>query len=168
MVLLSQPPLYSFPSSDRRWATLLMTSSVQVQCCMTSTETIRSIRGGEPRTTTSTFTQLLTSDAMFVQCCFTSTETTLRSIRGGEPRTSTSTFTQLLTSDAMFVQCCFTSTETTLRSIRGGEPRTSTSTFTQLLSSDLISQHTSPIRTGAAQYTDCPDVTRRAHSHFFA
>ena len=35
---------------------------VQVQCCFTSLETIRTIRDGEPRTATSTFTQLLSSD----------------------------------------------------------------------------------------------------------
>ena len=35
---------------------------VQVQCCFTSTETIRTIRDGEPRSATSTFTQLLSSD----------------------------------------------------------------------------------------------------------
>ena len=32
-----------------------------VQCCFPSTETIRTIRDGEPRTATSTFTQLLSS-----------------------------------------------------------------------------------------------------------
>ena len=32
-----------------------------VQCCFTSTETIRLIRDGDPRTATSTFTQLLSS-----------------------------------------------------------------------------------------------------------
>ena len=37
-----------------------------VQCCFTSTETIRTIRDGEPRTATSTFTQLLSSEG---QCC---------------------------------------------------------------------------------------------------
>ena len=36
---------------------------VQVQFCLTSTETKRTIRDGEPRTSTSTFTQLLSSDA---------------------------------------------------------------------------------------------------------
>ena len=35
---------------------------VQVQCCFTSTETVPTIRDGEPRTATSTFTQLLNSD----------------------------------------------------------------------------------------------------------
>ena len=35
---------------------------VRVQCCFTSTETVRTIRDGEPRTSTSTFTQLLNSD----------------------------------------------------------------------------------------------------------
>ena len=33
----------------------------KVQRCLTSTETVRTIRDGEPRTATSTFTQLLTS-----------------------------------------------------------------------------------------------------------
>ena len=37
-------------------------ASVQVQCCFTSTETIRTIRNGEPRTATSLFTQLLISE----------------------------------------------------------------------------------------------------------
>ena len=35
---------------------------LQVQGCFTSTETIRIIRDGEPRTATSTFTRLLNSD----------------------------------------------------------------------------------------------------------
>ena len=34
---------------------------VQVQCCFTSTETIRTIKDGEPRTAASISTQLLTS-----------------------------------------------------------------------------------------------------------
>ena len=65
-----------------------------------SAETIRIIRDGEPRTATSTFTQLLNSELqpVQVQCCFTSTET-VRTIRDGEPRTATSTFTQLLSSN---------------------------------------------------------------------
>ena len=66
----------------------LMSSAVK------STETIRLIRDGEPRTATSTFTQLLSSD---VQCRFTSTET-IRLIRDGEPGMAISTFTQLLNS----------------------------------------------------------------------
>ena len=36
---------------------------VEVQFCFTSTETVRTIRDGEPRTATSTFTQLLNSGA---------------------------------------------------------------------------------------------------------
>ena len=32
------------------------------QCCFTSAETLRTVRDGEPRTSTSAFTQLLTSD----------------------------------------------------------------------------------------------------------
>ena len=72
----------------------------EFQCCFSSTETIRIIRDGEPRTSTSTFTQLLNSPPTMVQvqCCFTPTET-VRAIMDGEPRTSTSTFTQLLSSN---------------------------------------------------------------------
>ena len=76
---------------------------VQVQCCFSSTETIRTIRDGEPRTAPSTFTDTapeLWSLTVQVQCGFTSTET-VRTIRGGEPRTATSTFTQLLSSDLL-------------------------------------------------------------------
>ena len=52
---------------------------VRVQCCFTSTETVRTVRDGEPRTPTLIFTQLLT-----VQCCFTSTQT-VRTVMDGEP-----------------------------------------------------------------------------------
>ena len=44
----------------------------------------RLIRDGEPRTATSTFTQLLSSESWLVECCFTSTET-IRLIRTGSP-----------------------------------------------------------------------------------
>ena len=37
--------------------------TVQVQCCFTSTEAIKTIREGEPRTATSTFTKLLSSES---------------------------------------------------------------------------------------------------------
>ena len=37
-----------------------------VQCCFTSTETIRLIRDGESRTATSTFTQLLSSVLKYI------------------------------------------------------------------------------------------------------
>ena len=37
-----------------------------VQCCFTSTETVRTIRDGEPRTATSTSTQLLSSASSMV------------------------------------------------------------------------------------------------------
>ena len=54
--------------------------SHHVQCCLTSTETIKTIRDEETRTSTSTFTQLLSSDMMVqFQCCFTSTFTQLMS-----------------------------------------------------------------------------------------
>ena len=72
------------------------------QSWFTSTETIRTIRDGEPRTATSTFTQLLTSEGgfffFFMFHFFTSTET-IRTIRDGEPRTAASNFTHLLRSD---------------------------------------------------------------------
>ena len=90
-------------------------------------------RGLEPRTSTSTFTQLLSSASYKtcgqVQCCFTSTETYgLLGTKspGRPPRLPYKTCGQ--------VQCCFTSTET-VRTFRDRETRTSTSTFTQLLSS---------------------------------
>ena len=41
---------------------LLTVTTLQVQSCFTSTETLRIIRDGEPRTATSTFTQLLSSE----------------------------------------------------------------------------------------------------------
>jgi len=41
---------------------------VHVQCCFTSTETIRTIRDREPRTVTSTFTQLLSSEDEELLC----------------------------------------------------------------------------------------------------
>ena len=41
---------------------------VHVQCCFTSTETIRFIRDGDPRTVTSTFTQLLSSEDEELLC----------------------------------------------------------------------------------------------------
>ena len=54
---------------------------VRVQCCgLKSTETIRTIRDGVPRTSTSTLTQLLSSDQSWVQRCCTFTET-IRTIR---------------------------------------------------------------------------------------
>ena len=73
----------------------LKTLGVQLQCCFTSTETVRTIMDGESRTATWTFTQLLSFEA--VQCCFLSTEA-VGTIRDGEPKTATSTFTQLLNS----------------------------------------------------------------------
>ena len=60
----------SFPTSfrsDLHVVLIVLTNGVHdgeklcFKCCFTSTETIRLIRDGEPRTTTSTFTQLLSS-----------------------------------------------------------------------------------------------------------
>ena len=42
----------------------LSLNSVRVQCCFTSTETVQTIRDGEPRRSSSTFTQLLSSESL--------------------------------------------------------------------------------------------------------
>ena len=42
--------------------TIIQVSWIQVQCCFTSTETIRTSMDAEPRTATSTFTHLLNSE----------------------------------------------------------------------------------------------------------
>ena len=39
------------------------------KCCITSTEIMMTIRGGEPRTPTSTFTQLRSSNVLLVESC---------------------------------------------------------------------------------------------------
>ena len=82
-------------------------ASVQVQCCFTSTETIRTIRDREPSgTATSTFTQL----NVHID------PTDYYYFRDGEPRTVTSTFTQLNVHMDPTNYCYFSD----------GEPRTST------------------------------------------
>ena len=97
-----------------------------------------SIRDGEPRTSTSTLTQLLSSDSSwFVQFCLTSTST-VRTIRDGEPRTSTSNFTQLLNS-VVLLHFCVALRPQRLYGLLGTS-RTSTSTFTQLLNSVVLLQ----------------------------
>ena len=40
-------------------------SLFKFQCCFTSTETKRTVKDGEPRTATSTFTQLLNSEGQY-------------------------------------------------------------------------------------------------------
>ena len=62
---------------------------VQVQCCFTSTETVRTVRDGEPKAATSISTQFLSSERPRVHSCFTSTET-VRTVRDGEPKAATS------------------------------------------------------------------------------
>ena len=54
--------LYMQAESPGRLPPELSVTKVQVQCCFTSTETIRIIMDGETGTATSTFTQLLSSD----------------------------------------------------------------------------------------------------------
>ena len=60
--------------------------TINVQRCFTSTETVRTVRDGEPtRTATSTFTQLLNSELQPVHWYFTSTETVRRLLGTGSP-----------------------------------------------------------------------------------
>ena len=61
-----------------------------VQCCFTSTETVGTIRDREPRTATSTLTQLLSSDDSYIHSSLLLN--VHRNRRDGEPRTATSTF----------------------------------------------------------------------------
>ena len=69
--------------------TQLLSSESGVQCCFKSTETTRTVRDGEPRTATSTFTQLQSS----IQSPFFSgalyPRATIRTIRDRESRTGT-------------------------------------------------------------------------------
>ena len=53
------PPLFQAASGIQHLPLLLL---LLLQCCFTSTETIRNIWDGELRTSTSSFTQLLSSD----------------------------------------------------------------------------------------------------------
>ena len=88
---------------------------------------MKTIRDGELRTSTSTFTQQFLSSAdviFFFKCCFRTGSS------GWPPRRSHSSWALFLSSS----ECRFTSTET-IRTVRDGELRTSTSTFTQFLSS---------------------------------
>ena len=76
-------------------------TSWHVEYCFTSTDTVRTVRDGEPMTSTSTFTQLLSSEMNTFNrsvLLYASTET-VPTVRDGEPRTATSTFTQPLGSE---------------------------------------------------------------------
>ena len=98
-----------------------LSARVQVLCCFASTETIGTIKDGEPRTVTS-FTQLLGSEMRLVlmllyvhsswalkcaliQSRLTSVHSNHKdyNIRDGEPRMATSSFTQVLGSEMRFV-----------------------------------------------------------------
>ena len=106
--------------------------------CFTSTETIRTVRGGEPRMDTSSFTQLLNSVWIRVRCCFTSTETvgTMKS-PGRPPRLSPAPELSAVTVLSSSSVLLFVHRDP--QTIRDWEePRTATSTFTQLLSSVWI------------------------------
>ena len=60
-VLLRSQSQASNKSNEGRKRGLLLPFSVLLQCCFASTETVRTIMDGEPRTATSTCTQLLAS-----------------------------------------------------------------------------------------------------------
>ena len=66
--------------------------------CFTSTETIRTVRDGEPRTATSTFTLLLSSVNISSMLLYVHRDHIIKTISDGEPGTATLTFTQLLSS----------------------------------------------------------------------
>ena len=96
------------PLSHSSW-TLGRECGVHVQCCVVSTETVRTIRDpGRPPPLSHSSWALGREYGVHVQCCFTSTETvrTVRTVSDVEPRTSTSTFTQLLNSYVTSKKCC--------------------------------------------------------------
>ena len=103
-------------------------SARRLQCCFTSTETIRE---GDHRSLTSSFTQLLGS-ILPLECCFTSTET-VGTIRDWSPGHLPLLSHNSGLGPVFSLQCCFTSTET----IWEGDRRSLTSSFTQLLGSIL-------------------------------
>ena len=81
--------------SDDHWMTDFMNrSTVPVQCCFMSTETIR--------TATSTLTQLLSSELRLFNVALR--PQTIRTIRDREPRTTTSTLTQFLSPEVHWLQ----------------------------------------------------------------
>ena len=68
-ILHFQQPRDLLPARPESHGSCMILVQVQIQCCFKSTETVGTIRDGEPRTSTSTFTQLLSSDAFdSVQC----------------------------------------------------------------------------------------------------
>ena len=104
--------------SEKTVRLTLTPPAVQVKCCFTSTEIIQTIRDREPRTSISTFTQLLNSESL----SFLKFSVALRPQRPygllgagrGAQDVHLDFHTQLLSSDSLTVQgqCCFTSTET--------------------------------------------------------
>ena len=88
-----------FPGVMMMYSLALEFTSVLLYVHRQRRESVGTIRHGEHRTATSTFTQLLSS-VVLALCCFTSTET-VRTIRDREPKMATSTFTQLLSSVAL-------------------------------------------------------------------
>ena len=98
-------------------------------CCFPSTETVRTTRDRESRTSTSYFIQFLGN--VFSVVSVMSTET-VRTTKDKESRTSTSSFVQLLNK----VFSVVSRPQRPYRLLGTKEPRTSTSSFAQLLSSD--------------------------------
>ena len=105
-----------------------------IQCCFTSTETVRTIRDGEPRTATSTLTQLLNYkvEILLTYNMLSDTPANLllvcvnMLVENDSKRNFT--FLWLIVPPR---HCRFTFSET-VRTIRDGEPRMSTSSLTHL------------------------------------
>ena len=117
--------------------------ALQIQCCFTSTETIRTIRDVEPRTATSTFTQLLTSAwqdgrrvIWTIRVVTFLLELTIMWYRFpdwfgcGEGDSPCALWFGLLNTPTNISGSVLLYVHRTIRLIRDGEPKTATSTFT--------------------------------------
>ena len=131
--ILSIQPHQLLPSS---LTLTLECTLLLVQCSFTSTENTGIIRDGEPRTATSTFTQLLCSEILQFSVALRPQrpQGLLGTGSPGRPSRLSHKVPELWNTT---VQCCFTSTET-VRTVRDREPRTATWTFTQLQCSEIL------------------------------
>ena len=92
-----------------------------VQCCFTSTETVRTVRDGEPGTSTSTFTHLLYSVLCLQFSVALRPQRPYGLLGTGAQDVHLDFHTPSVLCSVSAVQCCFTSTET-VRTIRDGSP----------------------------------------------
>ena len=141
------------PGWPPRLSQLLSSEAFEfVQCCFTSTEDVRTVRDGEPRTSTSTLTQLLNSDTpreFKLNVAYVHRDRRYYWVRG--PRASTSTLTQLLSSDTP--RMLKFNVALRPQRIRDGGLRMSTTTLTQIPSSD-------PRREFKLNVALCPQTVR--------